>query len=230
MPPVGGMILDYTSNAPLDGASITATGVPGVVTSGTSGNFILPVPASTPGQTIQIRVDMKGYDSWTDQLPLPSSENEIQLHPETENAQTPKTQIPDGGWSGNMSEIDTTIGGGGTCIYAVSFKNLATSFTIKDGEVENAILAYIYNDAAPNCSSPSGIPDTKNQFAMAAFTVSHSTLHIEFIQKSGRPAATAKLDAVLDESSSMKGRLTITRIDLAGNLNWNVVQSIPLSR
>jgi hypothetical protein len=154
----------------------------------------------------------------------------ILLNTETENAPTQKAQISDGSWSGNMPEIDTTIGGGSICIYAVSFKNLATSFTIQGGTIKDATLAYTYNDAAKNCPSPSGIPDTPNQFALGSYDLSHNTVHIEFIQKSAGPAATAKLDAVFDGTSSMKGSLTITRTDSIGNLNWNVVQSIPLSR
>jgi len=223
---VGGRIVDDNSQAPIAGASITATGEPVVITSGTSGNFILSLPTSTLGQTVQIRVDMKGYKSWTGQLGLPSSENVIQLTPETENV----THIPDGDWSGKIPEVDTTIGGGSTCIYDVSFKNIVISFKIRGGEITDGTLSYRYQDIAPNCSSPSGIPDTGNQFALGSSNLSRNTLHIEFIQQSGLPPATTKLDAVYDGVSSMKGRVTMTRTNLIGNLNWNVIQSIPLIR
>jgi hypothetical protein len=231
---IAGRIVD-ASQTPVGGASITATGEPIVTTSGTSGNFTFSViassvPASASGRTIQIRVDMRGYDSWTGPLQLPSSQNVIQLTQEIPNPPVPTPQIPEGIWSGNVPEIDTTTGGGTVCTYSVSFKNLATSFTISGGQLKGATLAYTYNDNTKICSGPSGIPDTPNQFALGSYDLGPSTLHLEFIQKSGVPAATAKLDAVLDGTSSMKGSLTITRTDSIGSTNWNIIQSVPLSR
>lgn len=222
---VGGIIVD-TSRAPIGGASITTTGEPWVITSGTSGIFTFPVPASNSSRSIQIRVDKKGYGPWIGQLQLPSSDNVIQLDADTP-AQTP---IADGSWSGTVPEIDTTIGGGNTCIYAVRFKNIVTSFTVEVGTIKVATLTYTYDDAATNCSIPSGIRDTQNQFALGSFVLGSRTLHVDLIQKSGGPAATATLDAVADGTSVMKGRLTITRTDSSGTLNWNVVQTIPLSK
>jgi hypothetical protein len=228
---IGGMIVD-ASQVPVSGAFITATGLPGVTRSETSGNFIFPVPPSTQGQTIEINVAMRGYQSWHDQLALPSSQNVIQLTPEPEppNPPIPGPQSREGRWWGNVAEVDTTTGGGSVCTYAVSFKNLATSFTINGGQLEDANLAYTYSDSTKICSSPSGIPDTPNQFALGSYDLGPKTLHIEFIQKSGGPAATAKLDAVFDGNSPMTGSLTITRTDSIGNTNWNIVQSVPLSR